>query len=263
MARRVSPAWNWHDDGKSDYEIEGQQDLDVQQIYRDLGLGDGSHLDRGNDPVIEISEFLDDYQDRAYPTHLPKFAERHEVIKEIQKRIHALTWAFENTSEQSFFDIEDSIVRGLNQEPSAAMPSEGYVSPEINFFRECSVDYLAKFAKLMDIAAAEFANHPDAPKKGRPPKTALQELIRDLAWVYEKHTGEDAYKGLAFDGSDREFDSAFFRFVWGIISKFDPSAARTNQALGAQIRTALSAEAMENYGEEIIVYYEGDGAPGK
>lgn len=255
MVRKVQPAWNWTDDGTSDHEIEGQQDLDIQQIYRDLGLGDGSHLDRGKDPIFEISEYLGNYQDRAYPTHLPKFAERYELIKELQKRTKALVDGFNNTSEESFFDLEESISRGLGQEPSAEMPSEGYVSPEIHLFREFSAGYLQRFAKLMDIAVSEFPNHPDAPSRGRPSKFALQELIRDLAWVYENHTGEEAYNGFTYDSENKVYDSAFFRFVQGIISKFDPSAAKTNQALGAQIRTALSAEAMENYGDEMVLEF--------
>src|SRR6056297_1482179 len=124
MVRKVSPAWNWDDEGESDFEIEGQQDLDIHQIYRDLGLGDGSNIDRHRDPVFEISECLYQYQNHAYPTHLPKFAERLELIKELQKRTKALLEGFENTSENSFCDIEESITRGLGQEPSADMPSE-------------------------------------------------------------------------------------------------------------------------------------------
>ena len=84
MVRKVQPVKNWwsqnHD---NNYEPEGSQDLDYKKLYRMLGLGDGSHLEKSDDPIIKISKALNSYTYEAYPVHMPSFQSRFALIKEI------------------------------------------------------------------------------------------------------------------------------------------------------------------------------------
>jgi hypothetical protein len=241
MVRKIKPNWNWSGQYPAvDHEVEGQEDLDIIEIYKLLSLGDGSHLDHQNDPIFKISDALRMYYNQAYDTFGPSFAERKALLEEIQKSANALSKMFRNTGQESFFDLERSICRGLGQEFSEEVFDDKDPSPEVHLFREFSSDYIHKFARLIDMAAKEFPNDPEAPLKGRPAKTALVNLIKELAMIYEDHTGQAAYEGFTHVSPKEGYDNAFFRFAWAIVVKFDPEQAGTNAAFGWQIRNALS-----------------------
>ena len=240
MVRKIKPAQRWDGLGNDNKFIpNGSCDLKVGEIYKNLGLGDGSKLSRQNDPIFAISRAFNRYTYEAYPVHMPSFAARLALLKDLSEKASDLASAFDEVGIESFDDIEWSIERGLDLNSSAIEPSKGYVSREISLFREFSADGVHKIAKALKAAAEAFPKHPDAPPPGRPPKRALVGLIQDLADIYEFHTECLAYKGFAYDPETHEYDGPFFLFSWAIISDFDPSAAKTNNALGAQIRKAL------------------------
>jgi len=257
MVRKTPPAWNWTGNEEHQHEIKGQEDLDIVAIYKILGLGDGSQFVGNDDPIFAISSALHDYHLNAHPTHVPSFSGRLALVREIHKRAKALLDGIESIGEDSWDDFENSLTSALGQKPSWNGFDEkdreengGYISREIQMFRDFTSGGVQEFARLTDIVVNEFPNSPDAPKKGRPEKIALQELIRELAWIYERYTDQDAYEGFASvraepksSGSSKpnyEYDSAFFRLVLEIIRKFDREAAPTNNALGWQVRQALT-----------------------
>ena len=255
MVRKVKPAIDWHGEEDNNYTPEGSCALDAEEIYKILGLKDGIEL-RADEPLFEICRALVKYTHEAYPVHMPIFAERIALIKDVSEKATALAAAFDAVGTESYYDIEWGVEHGLGLEPSADDPSEGYVDAEIAFFRECSTDYVRRIARQMKAAVEAFPRHPDAPSSGRPAKTALVSLIQELAWIYERQIGQDAYRGFASDPETNEYDSSFFQFVWAVVSKYDPSAAKTNNALGMQIRKAMTGPTIED--KTIQVFYEGD-----
>lgn len=214
--------------------------LKLGKFTKNLGLGDGSKLSRQNDPIFAISRAFNRYTYEAYPVHMPSFAARLALLKDLSEKASTLASAFDEVGIESFDDIEWSIERGLDLNSSAFEPSKGSISREISLFREYSADGVHQIAKSLKAAAEAFPKHPDAPPPGRPAKTALVGLIQDLAGIYKFHTERPAYEGFAFDPETHEYGGPFFLFSWAIISDFDPSAAKTNNALGAQIRKALT-----------------------
>lgn len=266
MVRKIAPAWNWSGNELHDHVIEGQKDLDIVAIYKTLGLGDGSQFVGTDDPIFAISRALKDYHRAEYPTNAPSFPGRLALVREIQKRADSLLEGIENIGEDSWDDFESSITRALGQKPSwnglnekDRDETDGYISQEISMFREFTAAHICEFSRLMEIVVNEFPNSPDAPKKGRPQKIALQELIRELAWIYERHNEQDAYDGFAsFKADDPnskyEYDSAFFRFLLEIVPKFDRDSASTNNALGWQIRQALTKPTPNP--EPMAIYWE-------
>jgi hypothetical protein len=241
MARKIQPAQRWDGFGNyNNFVPDGSRDMKVEEIYKILGLGNGSQLSKRDDPIIAISRAFNRYTCEAYPVHMPSFAARLALLKDLSEKASTLASAFDEVGIESFDDIEWGIEQGLDLKPSAVEPSKGYVSSEIPLFREYSADWVHKIAKSLKAAAEAFPKHPDAPPPGRPAKRALVGLIQDLADVYEFHTERPAYEGFAYDPETHEYDGPFFLFAWPIISDFDPSAAKTNNALGAQIRKALT-----------------------
>ncbi len=241
MVRKVKPAERWDGHGDdNNFVQEGSQDIDINEIYKILGLGDGSELTKQNDPIFKISRALNLYTHDAYPVHIPAFARRLALIKDLSEKASALSTAFSEVGVESFYDIEWGIEYGLDLKHSAVEPTKGDIGPEIALFRNYSAGDVHRFAEYMKAAANAFPSHEDAPPPGRPAKTALVALIRELSDIYEKYTEQDAYEGFTFDQETQEYDSSFFRFAWAIIPNFDPSAAKTNNALGAQIRKALA-----------------------
>lgn len=261
MPRKVEPALGWvpYNYAEKEYDIRDQVDLDIDEIYKILGLGDGSHLDRDNDPIFAISRALQAYENQAYASGDPTtFAGRHAVLKELQKHARALADTFDKMGEGNFLDVEHGIALALGEELQYDMIDDEPVHRDIEFYRDFSTGPVHKIARLLDLAATEFANHPDAPKRGRPLNEPLIELIQELAWIYERHTLTDAYEGFSYDLDSKEYDGAFFRFAMAVIWKFDPNVAKTNNALGSQIRRALSEEMLAKNSPEIRVEFADD-----
>ncbi|NOR62571.1 MAG: hypothetical protein GQ535_08785 [Rhodobacteraceae bacterium] len=244
MVRKIRPAKNWTGEEDNNFEPDGTSDLDTSKIYRILGLGDASHLEKHQDPIFQILGALDNYTVDAYPTHKPIYAARREHLQNICAHARALADIFHGSGEESFLEIENNLARGLGQEPPADHHALGRedikVSREISLFREFSADGISTFADLMEIALKEFPNSEDAPKRGRPDRTPLRELIIELGMIYEDATGQRAYEGFASDPETREYDSSFFRLAWEVVYAFDPKAAKSNNAFGSQIRKALA-----------------------
>ncbi len=244
MVRKIKPAKNWTGEEDNNFEPDGTLDLDMSKIYRILGLGDASHLEKHQDPILQISNALGNFTLDAYPVHKPKYAERRVHLQNICQHARALANIFEGSGEQSFLEIETNLARGLGQEPPADHYGLGRdevkVSREISLFRELSAGDLSTFADLMEIALKEFPNSEDAPKRGRPDRASLRELIIELGVIYEEATGQKAYEGFACDPETGEYDSSFFRFAWEVVYTFDPIAAKSNNAFGSQIRKALA-----------------------
>ncbi|PFG63767.1 hypothetical protein AXZ77_2380 [Thioclava sp. ES.031] len=258
MARKVQPAWGWVSDiyVGEEHEIAEQRDLDIFEIYKILGLSDGAHVSKDDDPIFAISRALEVYENQAHTDGDPTtFAERHAVLKELHKHAHALSETFNEMGEGNFIDVEHGIALGLGQEPSYETFDEKPAPKEIAFYREFSTDHVHKIAQILELAVRAFPQHPDAPKRGRPVNGPLVELIQDLAWIYERHTLTDAYEGFTYDAPSKEYDGAFFRFAAAVIWKFDPAAAKTNNALGSQIRRALSEEMLTRNSLEVRYHF--------
>ena len=266
LVRKIRPAKNWTGREENDYYPEGTSDLDILKIYRFLGLGDGSHLDKANDPIFAISNALESYTHAAYPVHKPKFEERLAHLQEICKHTRALANIFEGSGEESFLEIEINLAKGLGQEPPADHDWIGHenakISREISLFREMSAGDLSKFADLMETALKEFPNSEDAPKKGRQDRPALRNLIVELGVIYEDATGHEAYAGFASDPETGEYDSSFFQFAWEVVFTFDPKAAKSNNSFGTQVRKALSNNPL-GWKPVEIEWIEGDFDTGK
>lgn len=259
MPRKTEPDWGWspYDYIDKEVEIRDQQDLDIREIYKILGLGDGAHLGEQDDPIFEISRALTTYESVAYASGDPTtFAGRHAVLKELQRHSRALADAFDKMGEGNFQDVDHGIALALGEELSYEMIHEEPMPRELDFFRHYMTDYVDKIADILDLAAKAFPNHPDAPPKGRPIKAPLVGLIQDLAWIYERHTQTDAYKGFTYDAASKEYDGGFFRFAAAVIWKFDPNVAKSNNALGSQIRLALTDKMLARNAMEIQVHYE-------
>lgn len=244
MVRKIRPAKNWTGEEDNNFEPDGTSDLDPAMIYRILGLGDASHLEKHQDPIFQISGALDNYTVDAYPTHKPIYAARRVHLQNICLHARALADIFRGSGEESFLEIENNLARGLGQEPPADHHALGRedikVSREISLFRELSADGISTFADLMGIALKEFPNSEDAPKRGRPDRTPLRELITELGVIYEDATGRKAYDGFTSDPITGEYDSPFFRFAWEVVFSYDPKAAKSNNAFGMQVRKALA-----------------------
>jgi hypothetical protein len=94
---------------------------------------------------------------------------------------------------------------------------------------------------LMEMTTEAYDLIPKT-KRGKPKKNeAAEELVRQLANIYEKSTGKSASKGCYHNGTTDQYEGKFILFVENSLVHFQQCPPLTNNAVGEIIRRALGA----------------------
>jgi hypothetical protein len=103
---------------------------------------------------------------------------------------------------------------------------------------ECET-LMAATKRLMEMLAETRDEFPKTPR-GKPKKNeAIEELVRQLAVIYELHTQKAAGKGCYHNGATDRYEGKFIAFVENSLVHFPQRPPLTNNAIGEIIRRAL------------------------
>ena len=240
MVRKIRSAEQWNGNFSAADHIDRYRNIDQSKICRMLGLGPNPQFKSNNNPISFIEIALLGYCNNQIAPHKPKYAERLALMDEFLAHAESLKNTYSKMGWESGIDIQNSLAVTLGQPLPHRNSGYGELTPELRFFWE-HLDDVEKFCDLLSKARDKFLSVEDAPKTGRPKQLALVKLIQDLAKVYEVCTGQGAYEGFTSDPKTGEYSSSFFLLVKEIVESYEPTAFKSNNALGSQIRKALAS----------------------
>ncbi len=113
-----------------------------------------------------------------------------------------------------------------------------YQTEELGNLEEIDLMGLIEKLKSANKYISYYANIPIA--KGRPTNIALNELLKQLASVYEYSTGKLASKNITSDRDHKEYKGDFFDFVVSCL-KAEKIKYHSKTALGGRIVKALKS----------------------
>jgi len=241
LVRKINPAEQWNGNFSFADHTDRFKRIDINKICRMLGLGPNPKFKNNQNPITFIEIALLGFCNNQIAPHKPKYSERLALIDQFITHADGLKKAYSKMGWESGTDIQNSLANALGQPQPHRNSGYEDLTPELRFFWE-HLDDVEKFCDLLSKARGEFLNDKDAPKTGRPKQLALIKLIQDLAQVYEVCTEQPAYQGFTSDPNSGEYSSSFFLLVQEIVASYEPTAFKSNNALGSQIRNALASQ---------------------
>lgn len=245
MVRKVKPAWNWENDISHMNHQERSENLNFRKIYSDLGIAWDEKFPSGEDPEITILSVLFKYCDLAFRNPDPTLSERRAVLEELVSRAHSMSEAIDHAGSISKHWLAGGLTKALKAEhpsPSEDANDEDLeqdeLLPEIQEFSDY-LDSFPAFSKQLEKALNAIPIYENKVKKGRKPKTALHEVILELAYTFEEFTGHPAYKGFSVD-RDGIGSNSFMYFLEDTLLAFDPELAESRVALATLVRRLLA-----------------------
>ena len=230
MVRKVRPRWGLEETHNVKDSSRRFDNISFEKVVALLGIENSySEQDLFQSLVVAIDPFYFQYFDIPSPSN----EEIKAALVELKKATERFEFCVSNLDFQSRRFLQSGFIRKLEEADN---------SEDIGLMSNYFYTERKKFSRMLTglVAAIDLTRtRPKETRRGRKGNPAMQELVWQLAGVYENYTNRRAFEGFRFDPVTGQCGGPFFDFANYIVVSYAPELKLSNQAIGGYIRRVV------------------------